>query len=103
MSEFSSFVREDADTVKSRQEIDSIPIIDDIRFHITNFVQTFSDMYEADEKLGIVDAFLEELNLDAWFFKKRFTFYGFILINCGYYLTTCYEFWITVVKSESHL
>ena len=63
--EFAEFVKEDAETVQGRQETDTISIIDDIRFHITNFVQTFSDMYEADQKLGLIDAFLEELGLDA--------------------------------------
>ncbi len=63
--EFASFVSEDATSVRHRQETDSIPIIDDIRFHLTNFVQTFSDMYEADQKLGRIDSFLAELGLDA--------------------------------------
>ena len=65
VKEFGEFVREDAGKVQGRQETDSIPIIDDIRFHITNFVQTFSDMYEADQKLALIDSFLEELQLDA--------------------------------------
>lgn len=64
-AEFTVFVREDANAVKERQETDSIPIIDDIRYHITNFVQTFSDMYEADQKLAVIDNFLEELGLEA--------------------------------------
>ena len=63
--DFADFVKEDAEKVQGRQETDSIPIIDDIRFHITNFVQTFSDMYEADQKLGLIDSFLDELQLDA--------------------------------------
>ena len=65
MDEFASFVKEDAGTVHGRQDTDSIPIIDDIRFYITGSMQTFSDMYEADQKLSIIDGFLEELNLDA--------------------------------------
>ncbi|KAK2139707.1 hypothetical protein LSH36_1645g00004 [Paralvinella palmiformis] len=64
-NEFTTFVREDANAVKERQETDSIPIVDDIRYHITNFVQTFSDMYEADQKLAVIDSFLEELGLEA--------------------------------------
>ncbi len=63
--EFRQFVKEDSSSVQKRQETDSIPIIDDIRFYITNFVQTFSDMYDADEKLAIIDNFLDELELDA--------------------------------------
>ena len=64
-SDFASFVKEDADSVQGRQETDTITIIDDVRFHITNFVQTFSDMYDADQKLALIDCFLEELGLDA--------------------------------------
>ena len=63
--DFASFVKEDAQTVEKREETDSIPIIDDIRFHITNSVQTFSDMYDADEKLSSIDQFLDQLDLDA--------------------------------------
>ena len=63
--DFASFVKEDAQTVQKREETDSIPIIDDIRFHITNSVQTFSDMYDADEKLSSIDQFLDQLDLDA--------------------------------------
>ena len=63
--DFASFVKEDAQTVEKREETDSIPIIDDIRFHITNSVQTFSDMYDADEKLSCIDQFLDQLDLDA--------------------------------------
>ena len=64
-SEFAELVVEDAKTVQDRQETDTIPIIDEVRFHITNFVQTFSDMYDADLKLATIDAFLEELQLDG--------------------------------------
>ena len=63
--DFADLVKEDATRVKERQETDTIPIIDDVRYHITNFVQTFSDMYEADQKLRLIENFLEELNLDA--------------------------------------
>lgn len=63
--DFAVLVQEDAKNVQDRQETDSIGIIDDIRFHITNYVQTFSDMYEADQKLAIIDAFLEELELEG--------------------------------------
>ena len=63
--EFAAFVKEDAEKVENRQETDSIPIIDDIRFHLTSFVQTFSDMYESNHKLSLIDSFLIELELDA--------------------------------------
>lgn len=63
--DFARLVQSDAKNVQDRQETDSIGIIDDIRFHITNYVQTFSDMYEADQKLAVIDTFLEELELEG--------------------------------------
>ncbi|XP_062595032.1 ankyrin repeat and BTB/POZ domain-containing protein 1-like [Saccostrea cucullata] len=63
--DFAQLVREDASEIKGRQETDSIGIIDDIRFHITNFVQTYSEMEEANEQLRLVDDLLEDLNLDG--------------------------------------
>jgi ankyrin repeat/BTB/POZ domain-containing protein 1 len=63
--DFAQLVMEDASTIKGRQETDSIGIIDDIRFHITNFVQTYSEMEEANEQLRLVDNMLENLNLDG--------------------------------------
>ena len=65
MPDFTELVKEDAKSVQERQDTDTIAIIDDIRFHITDFIQTYSDVYEADQKLAVIDAFLEELQLDA--------------------------------------
>ena len=56
---------QDATEVKGRQETDSIPVIDDIRYHITSEVQTVSEMSEASEKLQLIDNLLEDLGLDA--------------------------------------
>ena len=64
-TEFIDLVREDAASVQGRQETDSIPVVDDIRFHITNFMQTFSDMYDAEQKLGALHSLLDRLGLDA--------------------------------------
>lgn len=64
--DFQDLVKEDASEIKGRQETDSIGIIDDIRFHLTNFVQTYSEMEEANERLRLVDDLLEDLNLDGW-------------------------------------
>lgn len=44
---------------------DSIPVIDDIRCHITSDIQMVSELDEASEKLQIIDRLLEELGLDA--------------------------------------
>lgn len=64
--EFVEFVREDANTVIERQETDSIPIIDDIRYHITTEkVATFSDLYDVDCELSLIEEFLLDLGLDS--------------------------------------
>ena len=65
LQEFREVIVNDAHEIQGRQETDSISIVDDIRFHITNFVQTFSEMQEADEQLKIIDDVLEELNLEG--------------------------------------
>lgn len=63
--DFEELVKEDAATVRNREEIDSVPLLDDIRFYITNNVQTVSAMDEANDKLAIIDALLERLELDG--------------------------------------
>ena len=63
--DFAALVREDASSVEKRQETDSIPIIDDIRFFINEHVQTFSDMAEAERDMKLIEEFLVEMDLDA--------------------------------------
>lgn len=63
--EFRDLVVEDSKSVNQRQEIDSIPIVDDIRYHISSSVQTFSDVQEAQEKLKELDNLLQDLGLDC--------------------------------------
>ena len=64
--DFAAFVREDANTVRQRQETDSIPIIDDVRYHITTEkVSGFSDLYDVDRELNMIEEFLVGLGLDA--------------------------------------
>ncbi|XP_064604723.1 ankyrin repeat and BTB/POZ domain-containing protein 1-like [Liolophura sinensis] len=63
--DFAALVQEDAAEVEMREETDTIDIIDEIRFHITNFVQTFSEVEEANEKLVAIDDLLEHLDLEG--------------------------------------
>ena len=65
LKEFKDLVLEDAHSVQGREDTDSIPIIDDIRFHMTNFLQSFSDLYDSNHKMSLIDSFLEGLNLEA--------------------------------------
>lgn len=63
--ELAELIVEDAESIKGRQEIDTIEVVDDIRFHITQRVQTYSDMEEANNKLVLIDNLLARLRLDA--------------------------------------
>ncbi|XP_022669033.1 ankyrin repeat and BTB/POZ domain-containing protein 1-like isoform X3 [Varroa jacobsoni] len=63
--DFRQQVTEDAKEVKGRQETDSIAIIDDIRYHISANVQSFSEIEEANQKLFLIDDFLYKLGLEA--------------------------------------
>lgn len=63
--EFASAVREDAAAVEERQETDSIPLIDDIRFHITSNVQTYSAIEEANQRLEALEKLLGRLGLEC--------------------------------------
>ncbi|XP_029636543.1 ankyrin repeat and BTB/POZ domain-containing protein 1-like [Octopus sinensis] len=65
LPDFAELVQEDAHSVKERQETDSIEIIDNVRYYLTNFVQTFSDLQETKEKLVLIDQLLEELDLNG--------------------------------------
>ncbi|MGH0170514.1 UNVERIFIED_CONTAM: hypothetical protein FKN15_075826, partial [Acipenser sinensis] len=65
MEEFAEAIKEDADTVEARQETDTIPLVDDIRFHITGNVQTYSDIEEANQKLEGLEQLLRSIGLDC--------------------------------------
>ncbi|KAK3861251.1 hypothetical protein Pcinc_032762 [Petrolisthes cinctipes] len=63
--EFRDLVLDDADEVRGRQETDSVPIIDDLRFHISSAVQTVSGIMEARTKLSVIEAVLDDLGIEA--------------------------------------
>ena len=65
LEEFAQLVQDDATEVESREETDTIDIIDSIRFHLTNFVQTYSELQEMEEKIKLIDKFLESVGLEA--------------------------------------
>lgn len=65
LKEFEDLVQTDASEVQNREETDSIDIIDSIRFHLTNFIQTYGEMQEAEEKSKTIDDFLERLGLEC--------------------------------------
>ncbi|KAJ8257950.1 hypothetical protein GJAV_G00191510 [Gymnothorax javanicus] len=63
--EFAEMVEEDAQAVAHRQETDSIPLVDDIRFHITSNVQTFSAIEEAQQRLEALERLLVGIGLEC--------------------------------------
>ena len=63
--EFAVIIQEDAASVKERQETDSIMIVDDIRYHISANVQTFSAIREAEDKLRALDELLIQLGVEC--------------------------------------
>jgi len=63
--ELARLVCEDASSVRERQATDSIGVVDDVRYHITSAVQTFSEMAEASERLRLMDQLLDRLGLGA--------------------------------------
>ncbi|XP_045164247.1 ankyrin repeat and BTB/POZ domain-containing protein 1-like isoform X2 [Mercenaria mercenaria] len=65
LEEFADLVKSDASEVQDREETDSIDIIDSIRFHITSFIQTYTEMQDAEESLKTIDEFLETLGLEC--------------------------------------
>ncbi|KAM3871654.1 ankyrin repeat and BTB/POZ domain-containing protein 1 [Diretmus argenteus] len=64
-AEFAELIREDAESVEERHETDSIPLVDDIRYHIASNVQTYSDIEEANQKLGALEELLASIDLEC--------------------------------------
>lgn len=65
LEEFVAAVKENAEAVEERQETDSIPLVDDIRFHITSNVQTYSAIEEASQKLEALENLLASIGLEC--------------------------------------
>ncbi|KAM4610008.1 ankyrin repeat and BTB/POZ domain-containing protein 1 [Polymixia lowei] len=64
-AEFAEMIKEDAESVEERHETDSIPLVDDIRYHITSNVQTFSAIEEANQKLQVLEQLLASIGLEC--------------------------------------
>uniref|UniRef100_A0A669C5Z0 Ankyrin repeat and BTB domain containing 1 n=1 Tax=Oreochromis niloticus TaxID=8128 RepID=A0A669C5Z0_ORENI len=64
-AEFAEMVKEDAASLEKRQETDSVPLVDDIRYHIASNVQTYSAIEEANQKLEALEELLVRINIDC--------------------------------------
>lgn len=56
-------IKKDADSVEGREDTDSVPLVDEIRFHITSNVQTYSEIEEANQKLEALEELLSSINI----------------------------------------
>ncbi|KAG9339658.1 hypothetical protein JZ751_023304 [Albula glossodonta] len=63
--EFVEMIQEDAQAVEARQETDSIPLVDDIRYHIASNVQTYSAIEEASQRLAALEQLLSGIGLEC--------------------------------------
>lgn len=61
--ELAEVIKEDAASVEDRQATDSVPLVDDIRFHIASNVQTYSEIEEANQKLEALEELLVSINI----------------------------------------
>ena len=59
-AEFHQLIREDASEVANREEVDTVDVIDNVRYHLTA-----SSIDEAHDRLALIDDLLEKLSLDA--------------------------------------
>jgi ankyrin repeat and BTB/POZ domain-containing protein 1 len=64
MEEFAEMVRQSAATVEKREEIDTIPVVDERRFFIYR-MHRVGKAGELERKLGLIDQLLDKLNLCA--------------------------------------
>lgn len=64
-AEFAEVIKEDADSLENRHVTDSVPLVDDIRFHIASNVQTYSAIEEANQKLAILEDLLFQINIEC--------------------------------------
>ncbi|KAM5219034.1 LOW QUALITY PROTEIN: ankyrin repeat and BTB/POZ domain-containing protein 1 [Hipposideros larvatus] len=63
--DFEEAVLEEANTVAARQEQDSIPLVDDIRFHLTSRMQTYSNAEAMWRRLYALEDLLVSIGLDC--------------------------------------
>jgi len=66
-AELKRVIAADAAEIENRDEErgDSIPIVDEIRYHLSANVQSWSEMEEAGERMALVHTLLEELSFDG--------------------------------------
>lgn len=64
--EFAEIIKEDAESLVDRHVTDSVPLVDDIRYHIASNVQTYSAIEEANHKMEVLEALLFSIDIECW-------------------------------------
>ena len=66
-AELKSVIAADAAEIENRDEErgDSIPIVDEIRYHLSSNVQSWSEMEDAGERMAMLHTLLEELSFEG--------------------------------------
>ena len=62
--EFRELVVRDAQSIRGRQETDTIDIIDEIRYFLKTDLNSMSALQEAQQKLEAIDIMLSELGFE---------------------------------------
>ncbi|XP_076596507.1 ankyrin repeat and BTB/POZ domain-containing protein 1 [Chaetodon auriga] len=62
-AEFAEIIKEDAESLEDRHETDSVPLVDDIRYHIASNVQAYSAIEDANQKLEALEELLCSINI----------------------------------------
>ena len=69
MEEFAEIVKEDAISIRERQETDSIPIVDDIRYHLLNSALPGLNIgeatFNAETNLLLLEGLLQKLGVEG--------------------------------------
>ena len=65
-SEFHAMIQGDAAAVGDRQELDSIPLVDDIRSHLySGLLPTGTGQDDCEKKLDLINELLVQLGLEC--------------------------------------
>jgi len=63
-AEFTEIIKEDeAASMEEQRETDSVPLVDEIRYHITGNVQTYGAISEASQKVEALEKLLCSINI----------------------------------------
>lgn len=65
LPDFKKLILEDANEITNRQEVDTISVVDDIRYHIDNLQYNSERVYNCFQKHLLINKILANLGLEA--------------------------------------